>query len=292
MSKLLDPALDGVKERMLKAREARKKKKKEASVSPPSLVSPSISPEIGVNIFEHVPKVLEDLYTKGVRVIRMDIPASMEPALEDYMRTLGWGGARRKRSHHEFSGELHGIVFSITPDTAEYIQLSTRGIMDGLPQIYRLGPDGVLSLSPDYPSTSSAVPAPQLRWKNSFVDAKEIKVAIPIPAAPPPEPLLVEVRERFMTPRDALGPGPNLMREAFLTTASWPEHILLSDMSGLDTRLARFVEEDNKLYFWLANGCAVYDVAMSLDSPHFVGTLLHGSVFSDLPTSITPTTKE
>ena len=312
-----DPSISKAKQKMLER--AAKRKKVAVAVA---VAAPASAVEIrkfadekirrGVAVLEQIPQRLMEWGGVGRRPItRMVFSRALEGGLDEKIRCSYGIPARRPRPANEICGEYLGIGFSMEESEEFFIRLfsgkyDVDTILEPAPSITfppLLNPDTGLpipsleELMPDIAAKPFRIPpgmslppisTAKMTWSTSFLDPKEIKVAIPIAAHELP--LVLHSVDRSATPRDALGPTPGIVRQVVLGTAAWPKYIEIekSILSQFDQRLVRYIFEDLRLYFWLANGCAVYDVNENLEGTELHGTLLHGAVFPLIP----PTPKE
>jgi hypothetical protein len=158
-----------------------------------------------------------------------------------------------------------------------------------LPPLEELMPDiasKTFRIPPTYnPTYTPPLSTANMVWSTPYLAAEAIKVTVPIPAGYTPVtlPLMLVRTDRPSTPKDALGPAPGIVRQVVLGTAAWPKHIEIEmeTLKQFDPRVVRFIHDvtsSDKLYFWLANGCAIYDAAVNLDGTRLAGTLIHGAV--------------
>jgi hypothetical protein len=255
--------------------------------------------------------------TPAPPITRLVFSRPIEAGFKELIRRSHGTPSPRPLPANDFCGEFKGIAFSMQESEEFFVRIFAgkdeimqirEGINDytvpsrmkpfpippgytpssGPPTLW--GMPVVETGTPSVPLGPPGSPPPVVdnaameAWRNAFVDAHDIKVAVPIPAH---EPLVLLQAYRPATPKDALGPEPGIVRQIALGTAEWPASISIdvTVLNRLDRRTARYIVEDNKLYFWLENGCAVYDVAQSLDSRTFTGTLVHGYV-APVPTAL------
>jgi hypothetical protein len=221
----------------------------------------------GIAVLEQLPSCLKYREDQGLPApTRMIFSRPLEAGLNEIIRRNGGIPSRRPLPGNDFCGEYLGIAFSMEESTGFFVRLFS-------------GKDEVSSVLE--PASGGLVPP--------FRIPPSSTPSAPIPD-PDPLPLVIRTADRKLTPKDALGPKPGIIREKVLGTEEWPRHInIQKEWLKHHERAVRYHWEPGRLYFWLANGSAVYDVAEHSAGTWLEGDLLCGMVFPLLDTPpVTP----